>query len=426
MKINQNTTNVDLALNKPTAQSSVYLPETYGYDPQGACNGQRTGGFGFCTLKENQPWWQIDLQGAYHLSTIKIYNRMDCCKERASTLNVLLSQDALNWKLCYSNDQANIFGLDGQPLIVDVSHQVARFVRLQLRDNEYFHLDEVEIYGIPCKPDSSELESNYDEATLSANFYSQAALPSSPYISKTFNFISYEGQLLQDKWVVMMTQGKQQGLFLEIGSTDGVNLNNTFCLEKIFSWSGICVEPNPDFFKKLCVNRTAITLPYAFYTQSGQILEFAHCGVLGTISDFLLIDVHSSNREQFVAEQGTIKVITANPEYILNFYNFPENFDFLSLDIEGAELEVLQSFNLSKFHPALACIEHNHVTDKRLAIFELLSSHGYQRIQCQFDDWYYNLDILQVMNPKIPISHYQQVLEYFCQYNGCNVVVDKT
>ena len=176
---------LNLALNKPTAQSSVYLPEVYGYDHQGACNSNKNGRFGFCTLKENQPWWQIDLQGTYQLSEIKIYNRMDCCQERASTLNVLLSQDALNWELCYSNDQQNVFGgIDGKPLLVNVQHQVARFVRLQLRENEYLHLDEVEIYGIPVTPDNAQLKSSQDEATLSANFYSQDNLPSAPPIIK--------------------------------------------------------------------------------------------------------------------------------------------------------------------------------------------------------------------------------------------------
>ena len=171
-----NPLNVNLALNKRTAQSSVYHPEQYGYDPHGACNGKKTGDFGFHTLKEDQPWWQIDLQGVYQLSEIKIYNRINDCKERACTLNVLLSQDALNWELCYSNDQENIFGgIDGKPLIVNLPHKLARFVRLQLRENEYLHLDEVEIYGVPVTP-------SQDEATLSANFYAQASLPPSLHV----------------------------------------------------------------------------------------------------------------------------------------------------------------------------------------------------------------------------------------------------
>lgn len=236
-----------------------------------------------------------------------------------------------------------------------------------------------------------------------------------PEVIKKFNSLKYKGQLLQDKWVVMMTQGKQKGVFLEIGSSDGIGLNNTFCLEKKFSWSGMCVEPNPDLFKKLCANRTAITLPYAFSQESGEIVEFVHHGALGTIAKYSSTDNHAAKRENFISEHGTIKVLTARPDLILELYKFPENFDFLSLDVEGAELEVLESFNLSKWHPALACIEHNYVEDRRFAIFKLLSSHGYQCLQIEFDDWYYHPDILKIINPDIPLSYYQKVIEYFCK-----------
>lgn len=239
---------------------------------------------------------------------------------------------------------------------------------------------------------------------------------------ETFNLINYKSQLLQDKWVIMMTKGKQKGVFMEIGSTDGVELNNTFCLEKMFSWSGICVEPNPDFFKKLCTNRSAVTLPYAFYKRSGEVLEFINHDVYGTIAEFCSTDRHGPKRKKFLSENGTIKVITASPEDILELYEFPENFDFLSLDVEGAELDVLKSFNLSKWYPALACIEHNYVAKRRLAIFQFLSSYGYQRIECQWDDWYYNLDILQALNPEISLNHYQQVLKYFCKHHNAKLI----
>jgi hypothetical protein len=150
MKKIQPPTNI--ALNKPTTQSSIFGQEKYGYNPHGSCNGKKTGKFGFHTLKENKPWWQIDLQSNQKIAQIIIYNRMDCGIERASTLDIFLSNDLMYWELCYSNDRENIFGgIDGQPLIVNLKDKSARFVRLQLRENEHFHLDEVEIYSIPIQ-----------------------------------------------------------------------------------------------------------------------------------------------------------------------------------------------------------------------------------------------------------------------------------
>ena len=143
---------------------------------------KKTGRFGFHTNKERQPWWQIDLQAIYQLSEIKIYNRIDSCPQRSSTLNILLSLDALNWELYYSNDKENIFGgIDGKPLLVDMKDKIARFVKLQLREIEYFHLDEVEIYGLPLQEsDRLKLDYNQDEESLSANFYSHASIRPSP------------------------------------------------------------------------------------------------------------------------------------------------------------------------------------------------------------------------------------------------------
>lgn len=142
--------NVNLALNKPTIQSSVYARKKLGYRPHGACNGKKTGKFGFHTLKENKPWWQIDLQMVCQINRIEIYNRLNF-EKRASTLDIFLSKDGMKWNKCYSNDEDNLFGgIDGKPLIVNIQNQIARFVRLQLREsNQFFHLDEVEIYGIP-------------------------------------------------------------------------------------------------------------------------------------------------------------------------------------------------------------------------------------------------------------------------------------
>lgn len=180
--INSNESgHINLALNKPTAQSSVYRPEKYSYNPHGACNGKKNGGFSFHTLKQDSPWWQIDLQGIYQLSEIRVYNRINF-EERARTLNILLSYDALNWNLLYSNNTNNIFGgINENPLTVNVNLQAARYVRLQLRENESLHLDEVEIYGIPRKLDVSEPKYDIDEATLYANFYGQASWKPSPH-----------------------------------------------------------------------------------------------------------------------------------------------------------------------------------------------------------------------------------------------------
>jgi hypothetical protein len=134
----------NLALKKTATQSSVYPPIPL--KPEGAIDGEKTGGFGFHTDLEPNPWWQVDLGAVKNLTEIRIFNRLDCCSERARTIQVLLSNDGVNWTRVFANDGSVFGGRDGKFLRVSLKGQSARFVRLQLNETNYLHLDEVEIY----------------------------------------------------------------------------------------------------------------------------------------------------------------------------------------------------------------------------------------------------------------------------------------
>jgi hypothetical protein len=135
----------NLALNRPAKQSST-SQWSQANDAQGAVDGNVSGGFGFHTESQPNPWWQVDLGAVRALTEIRIFNRRDCCSERARTLQVLLSNDGVSWRRVYSNP-GTIFGADGAPLRVSVKGLSARFVRLQLAEANYLHLDEVQVFG---------------------------------------------------------------------------------------------------------------------------------------------------------------------------------------------------------------------------------------------------------------------------------------
>ena len=129
----------NLALAKPTRQSSVRY-----FGSRGGVDGRITGTFGFYTEREASPWWQVDLEQSPNISEIRIYNsRIN--PEHARTLRILLSIDGQAWKTAYTHD-ASIFGANGRPLRVPLHGAKARWVRLQLSETNFLHLDEVEIY----------------------------------------------------------------------------------------------------------------------------------------------------------------------------------------------------------------------------------------------------------------------------------------
>ena len=147
---------VNIALNKPAFQSSVYEPA--GQEPVGSRvsgggnNGLRTGTYGFHTTREWQPWWCVDLLAAHRIAEIHVYNRCDdpAVAMRATPVEVLASPDAEDWTVLLSRTEAAAFGLDGAPLVVPVAgHAPFRFVLIRLPGLDYLHLDEVEVYGDP-------------------------------------------------------------------------------------------------------------------------------------------------------------------------------------------------------------------------------------------------------------------------------------
>ena len=135
-----------ISKDKPATQSST-SQWSRANDALGALDGVKNGSFGFHTEKERNPWWQIDLGSLAAIAEIRVFNRLDCCSERARTLQVLVSADNKTWQAAYRHDGSIFGGADGKPLKISLGNLSARYVRLQLAEENWFHLDEVEVFG---------------------------------------------------------------------------------------------------------------------------------------------------------------------------------------------------------------------------------------------------------------------------------------
>lgn len=146
---------INVALNKKACQSSL---SRWSRPDESSCalNGNKTGNFSFHTDMETNPWWQVDLEGLYCLTEIVIYNREskgNALADRANSMAVFISQDGMQWEQLYGGGKPFGGVLDQAPLVVDADGKNARFVRLQLQEMNYLHLDQVEVYALsdlPC------------------------------------------------------------------------------------------------------------------------------------------------------------------------------------------------------------------------------------------------------------------------------------
>ncbi len=132
----------NLALHRPARLSSDYT----GQGAQGGNNGILTGGFGFHTQLEDNPWWEVDLGDIRSLREIRVFNRLDACFDRARHLTVQISNDGKAWSEVHTQRGRLFGGLWGRPLQVLVGGRTAQFVRIMLAEANYLHLDQVEVY----------------------------------------------------------------------------------------------------------------------------------------------------------------------------------------------------------------------------------------------------------------------------------------
>lgn len=201
-------------------------------------------------------------------------------------------------------------------------------------------------------------------------------------------------QLGQDLEVINFYNYKKKGYYVEIGASDGINLSNTYLLEKNYDWTGICVEAIPDKINILKSNRkNSICISKAVYNTSNLDLSFSisnNNNLLSGLSDHILLfkEIINSNKQDII-----VKTITLND--ILNENNSPLFIEYLSLDTEGSEYEILQSVDLKKFIFGIIHVEHNYLEPNRNNIRKYLEKNNYIfSKENEFDDVYIHITLI--------------------------------
>ena len=201
--------------------------------------------------------------------------------------------------------------------------------------------------------------------------------------------LSYsKSQLRQDLFVLSELGFQKEGFFVEFGATNGIDLSNTYILEKRFGWTGILAEPAEMWQKDLRKNRKANIETKCVWKSSGENIVFneTEVGELSTVDSFSDTDKHKKSRKS--GKRYTVETIALLD--LLDKFEAPKLIDYLSIDTEGSEYEILKNFDFDKYKFRVITCEHNY-TSKREKIFDLLTKNGYARKFeeiSKFDDWY--------------------------------------
>ena len=200
--------------------------------------------------------------------------------------------------------------------------------------------------------------------------------------------VTSASQLGQDLWVLNRTGHKHDGFFVEFGAIDGIKHSNSYLLETRFEWRGICSEPHPQFFELLKRNRCCITDNACIAGATGTQVEFVLAGDLSGMQIHGCNDQHHAERARHYAQGDMICLTTISLEDFLNRHNAPRQIDYLSVDTEGSEFEILQAFPFDQWDIQLLTVEHNF-TEQRSLIRDLMCYHGYSCEENQWDDCFF-------------------------------------
>lgn len=199
----------------------------------------------------------------------------------------------------------------------------------------------------------------------------------------------------QEFFVLDKVRYKKNGYFVDIGASDGVTSSNTFILEKFYKWNGICVDPNPVFTQSLFNVRDCSTSTLCVYETTGKILPFKFCAdeqqFFGWNFRAGLVDHVQEINEQVDNTFTEINVLTISLNDLLKLYNAPRNIDYVSLDTEGSEYEILKSFDFDRYNVSCFTVEFSN-DNERLDIQSLMYKQGYQLEQgSPYEDWFFKV-----------------------------------
>lgn len=185
-------------------------------------------------------------------------------------------------------------------------------------------------------------------------------------------------QVGQDEWVLQTLGYKRNGTFLDVGAHDGESNSNSVLMERVYGWSGICIEANPATFALLEQRRSCVALDHVL--GNGSVVDFCDLDELGGIVGL----EHMPSSEHRRRSSHSRNVRTVPLAIALAAAGAPPTIDYLSIDIEGAELLVLDSFDFSRFRFRTVTIEHNapHVgPEYRQRLRSLLERNGYRWVK---------------------------------------------
>jgi hypothetical protein len=196
----------------------------------------------------------------------------------------------------------------------------------------------------------------------------------------------YESETANDRWIAeYIFPGRRNGYFVEAGASNGQGGSSCYVLERYLGWTGICVEPHDEFFRKLVESRPNSIHENVCLAGSARVVDFIE-GVGDPSRAYF-----SGIRENLMNKSGGADVVKTGriiPKpglplaEILDKHGAPRIIDYGAFDMEGSELEVLEPFPFSRYSFRALTLECDYPSER---ISNLLRNARYREVRNPFN-----------------------------------------
>lgn len=201
----------------------------------------------------------------------------------------------------------------------------------------------------------------------------------------------FRSQFNEDRILANHFNNKTNGVCIEIGAYNGEDLSNTYYFEKI-GWDCILVEAIPELAAICREKRKFSTVINCAVVDpdSPSSLEFEIAEDVKAMSSVSITKDNLRKVKGYAGQLSIRKVLVParTLDSILEESDF-QTIDFITIDVEGSEWNVLQGFTLSKWQPKVLIIERNSFFPN-LKIMKYLQQNDYiLQMTTGCNDWFY-------------------------------------
>lgn len=197
----------------------------------------------------------------------------------------------------------------------------------------------------------------------------------------------FTSQWKQDEFIYnnFFRNKQEPGFYVDVGAHDGISGSNTFFFESVLDWNGYLIEPLEEVCDRLRVNRTGLVIQACAYNINGTVEFCKNSGytemLSGVVKEYDSRHMNRIKREQEVyggtSTYETYPCVTV--QSLLDNIN-QDKVDYLSVDTEGTELQVLEGIDFDKTQVEVISVENNY-PDTFQSINTLLTKHGFNHVK---------------------------------------------